>query len=158
MFFLFGAYNCNRVEARDRTTDPDIVMPERYQSSQRVNSLARVVIAPVRRTYTRLHNYFFHLKLEIAVLREKYILFLHLKLGIASVNYSFTWKIHFVLHLKLEIALAIQASNEGKNIYLRLRETLVNCPPVYYYRIEKVSNRFIWVTTLTAMLDIYNSA
>ena len=40
---------CNRVETAqpgDRTTNPDIVMPECYASSQRVDSLARVVITP----------------------------------------------------------------------------------------------------------------
>ena len=42
----------------DQTTDPDIVMPERYKSSQRVDSLARVVITPVRHTHTRLHKVF----------------------------------------------------------------------------------------------------
>ena len=31
----------------NRATDPDIVMPEHYQLSQRVNSIARVVITPV---------------------------------------------------------------------------------------------------------------
>ena len=48
---------CNRVETAqpgDRTTNPGIVMPERYASSQRVDSLARVVITPVRHTHTRL--------------------------------------------------------------------------------------------------------
>ena len=40
----------------DRTTNPDIVMPECYASSQRVDSLARVVITPVRHTHTRLHK------------------------------------------------------------------------------------------------------
>ena len=39
----------------DRTTNPDIVMPECYASSQRVDSLAGVVITPVRHTHTRLH-------------------------------------------------------------------------------------------------------
>ena len=51
--------NCNSVETAqpgDRTTNPGIVMPERYASSQRVDSLARVVITPVRHTHTRLHN------------------------------------------------------------------------------------------------------
>ena len=49
---------CNSVETaqpRDRTTNPGIVMPECYASSQRVDSLARVVITPVRHTHTRLH-------------------------------------------------------------------------------------------------------
>ena len=49
---------CNYVETTqpgDRTTNPDIVMPECYASSQRVDSLARVVITPVRHTHTRLH-------------------------------------------------------------------------------------------------------
>ena len=40
----------------DRTTNPDIVMPECYASSQRVDSLARVVITPVHHTHTRLHT------------------------------------------------------------------------------------------------------
>ena len=40
----------------DQTTDPDIVMPKRYESSQRFNSLARVVITPVRHAHTRLHT------------------------------------------------------------------------------------------------------
>ena len=35
---------------------PCIVMPECYASSQRVDSLARVVITPVRHTHTRLHT------------------------------------------------------------------------------------------------------
>ena len=51
---------CNSVETAqpgDRTTNPDIVMPECYASSQRVDSLARVVITPVRHTHTRLHMY-----------------------------------------------------------------------------------------------------
>ena len=51
--------NCNSVETAqpgDRTTNPGIVLPERYVSSQRVDSLARVVITPVRHTHTRLHN------------------------------------------------------------------------------------------------------
>ena len=40
----------------DRTTDPDIVMPERWGSSQRVDALARVVITPFRYTqHTQLH-------------------------------------------------------------------------------------------------------
>ena len=52
----------------DQTTNPGngIVMPERYASSQRVDSLARVVITPVRHTHTRLHirycKYVLHLK------------------------------------------------------------------------------------------------
>ena len=49
---------CNSVETAqpgDRTTDPGIVMPERYQSSWRVDLLARVVITPVRLTHTLLH-------------------------------------------------------------------------------------------------------
>ena len=49
---------CNSVETaqpRDRTTNPGIVMPECFTSSQRVDSLARVVITPVRHTHTRLH-------------------------------------------------------------------------------------------------------
>ena len=40
---------CNSVETAqpgDRATNPDIVMPECYASSQRVDSLARVVITP----------------------------------------------------------------------------------------------------------------
>ena len=40
---------CNSAETAqpgDRTTNPGIVMPERYASSQRVDSLARVVIIP----------------------------------------------------------------------------------------------------------------
>ena len=52
-------YWCNSVETAqpgDRTTNPDIVMPECYASSQRVDSLARVVITPVRHTHTRLHT------------------------------------------------------------------------------------------------------
>ena len=50
---------CNSVETAqpgDRTTNPGIVMPKRYASSQRVDSLARVVITPVRHTHTRLHT------------------------------------------------------------------------------------------------------
>ena len=50
---------CNSVETAepgDRTTNPGIVMPECYASSQRVDSLARVVITPVRHTHTRLHT------------------------------------------------------------------------------------------------------
>ena len=50
---------CNSVETAqpgDRTTNPCIVMPECYASSQRVDSLARVVITPVRHTHTRLHT------------------------------------------------------------------------------------------------------
>ena len=50
---------CNSVETAklgDRTTNPGIVMPERYASSQRDDSLARVVITPVRHTHTRLHT------------------------------------------------------------------------------------------------------
>ena len=50
---------CNSVETSqpgDRTTNPDIVMPECYASSQRVDLLARVVITPVRHTHTRLHH------------------------------------------------------------------------------------------------------
>ena len=50
---------CNSVETvqpGDRTTDPGIVMPERYESSQRGDSLASVVITPVRHTHTRLHT------------------------------------------------------------------------------------------------------
>ena len=39
-----------------RTTDPRIVIPERYESSQRVDSLAGVVITPVHHTHTRLHR------------------------------------------------------------------------------------------------------
>ena len=45
---------CNSVKTAqpgDRTTNPGIVMPERYESSQRVDSLARVVITPVRHTH-----------------------------------------------------------------------------------------------------------
>ena len=52
--------HCNSVETAqpgDRTTNPGIVMPERNSSSQRVDSLARVVITPVRHTHTRLHMY-----------------------------------------------------------------------------------------------------
>ena len=52
--------HCNSVETAqpgDRTTNPDIVMPECYASSQRVDSLARVIITPVRHTHTRLHMY-----------------------------------------------------------------------------------------------------
>ena len=51
--------HCNSVETAqpgDRTTNPCIVMPECYASSQRVDSLARVVITPVRHTHTRLHR------------------------------------------------------------------------------------------------------
>ena len=51
---------CNSVETAqlgDRTINPGIVMPECYASSQRVDSLARVVITPVRPTHTRLHIY-----------------------------------------------------------------------------------------------------
>ena len=43
---LSRACKCNSVETaqpRERTTNPDIVMPECYASSQRVDSLARVV-------------------------------------------------------------------------------------------------------------------
>ena len=40
----------------DRTTNPDIVMPERYESSQRVDSLTRVVITLFCQTHTRLHT------------------------------------------------------------------------------------------------------
>ena len=50
---------CNSVETAqpgDRTTNPGIVMPECYASSQRVDTLARVVITPVRHTHTRLHT------------------------------------------------------------------------------------------------------
>ena len=50
---------CNSVETaqpEDRTTNPDIVMPECYESSQRVDSLAGVVITPVRHTHSRLHR------------------------------------------------------------------------------------------------------
>ena len=36
---------------------PTLTLPERYQLSQRVNSLASVVITPVRHTHTRLHSY-----------------------------------------------------------------------------------------------------
>ena len=48
---------CNSVETSqpgDRTINPDIVMPECYASSQRVDLLARVVITPVHHTHTRL--------------------------------------------------------------------------------------------------------
>ena len=44
---------CNSVETAQtggRTIDSSIVMPERYASSQRVDSLARVVITPVHHT------------------------------------------------------------------------------------------------------------
>ena len=50
---------CNSVktaEPGDRTTSPVIVMPECYASSQRVDSLARVVVTAVRHTHTRLHT------------------------------------------------------------------------------------------------------
>ena len=40
----------------DRTTEPDIVMPEHYKSSQRVDLLAKVVITPVCHMHTRLHK------------------------------------------------------------------------------------------------------
>ena len=56
--FLISS-TCNSVETAqpgDRTTDPDIVMPECYASSQRVDLLARVVITPVHHTHTRLHT------------------------------------------------------------------------------------------------------
>ena len=52
---------CNSVETAqpgDRATNPGIVMPECYASSQRVDSLARVVITPVRHTHTRLHTHY----------------------------------------------------------------------------------------------------
>ena len=55
-------YICNSVETAqpgDRTTNPGIVMPECYASSQRVDSLARVVITPDRHTHTRLHIFYF---------------------------------------------------------------------------------------------------
>ena len=51
---------CNSFETAqpwDRTSNPDIVMPQRYASSQRVDSLAREVITPDRHTHTRLHTY-----------------------------------------------------------------------------------------------------
>ena len=38
-----------------RTTDPRIAMPERYESSLRVDSLTRVVNTPVRHIHTRQH-------------------------------------------------------------------------------------------------------
>ena len=59
-FKILKCYMCNSVETAqpgDRTTNPGIVMPERYASSQRVDSLARVVITPVRYTHTRLHMF-----------------------------------------------------------------------------------------------------
>ena len=40
----------------NQTTDPEIVMSECYQSSQRVNSMTKVVITPVHLTHTRLHK------------------------------------------------------------------------------------------------------
>ena len=51
-------HHCNSVETAqpgDRTTHPDIVIPERYQSDQRVNFLARVIITQVHHAHTRLH-------------------------------------------------------------------------------------------------------
>ena len=51
--------HCNSIKTAqpgDRTIDPDIVMPEHYKSSQRIDSLARVVIIPVHHTHTRLYN------------------------------------------------------------------------------------------------------
>ena len=48
---------CSSVETAqpgDRTTNACIVMPECYASSQRVDSLVRVVITTVRHTHTRL--------------------------------------------------------------------------------------------------------
>ena len=48
-------YGVETAQPGDRTTDPGIVMPERYESSQRIHSLARDVITPVRHTHTRLH-------------------------------------------------------------------------------------------------------
>ena len=50
---------CNSVvtaKPGDRTTDSGIVMHECYESSQRVDSLSRVVITPVRHTHTQLHG------------------------------------------------------------------------------------------------------
>ena len=50
---------CNSVETAqpgDRTTNLDIMMPECCPSSQRVDSLARVIITPVRHTHTRLQT------------------------------------------------------------------------------------------------------
>ena len=61
---------CNSVETAqpgDRTTNPCIVMPECYASCQRVDSLARVVITPVRHTHTRLPIHKAILKLPHAV-------------------------------------------------------------------------------------------
>ena len=40
-------------QSGDRTTDPDILMPERYKSSQRVDLLAKVVITPVCHIHTQ---------------------------------------------------------------------------------------------------------
>ena len=50
---------CNNVQTAqlvDQTTDPGIVMPERYESSQKVVSFSRVVVTPVRHTHTRLQT------------------------------------------------------------------------------------------------------
>ena len=53
MITVIGRH-CNSVEIAqpgDRTTNPGIVMPECYASSQRVDSLAKVVITPVRHAH-----------------------------------------------------------------------------------------------------------
>ena len=52
---LNGDFNSvETAQPGDRTTYPGIVMPWCYESGQRVDSLARVVITPVRHTHTRL--------------------------------------------------------------------------------------------------------